>query len=765
MADYKVGNLQIVFDTLDQTQEGFKKLATDLRAVQKAIAKIGSTDLNPFVANMKQVVKAFNPLLTNIGGASDAIIALNQSIQKVGARNLSRVAKEFGKVKRASEGAINSVENFSGKINELNNNVLLLGLGSSLQEMRGGTAGYNWVGDYALQVQGAIKYSDEFRESVIRLAEQMILSRKVYDESSASMNKLASQWKNLYANVIQYGNQYGEGFVGKANEELAQLQQQYFQMRTVVDDTNNAFREMEEIYRRSRMSAEELTIEEYRNIEAKNRQRIEFLQASLAMGTAGKNTNAYKKELAKLTNEQNKNAKTTKKSTSGFGKLFASIKRIALYRLIRSALKAITSSLTETAKAFAQVDDGVNDTMSKLTSSLSIIKISFGATLLPLLQAIEPIITQIAVAFGNLANMVSQAMSTTGYYTEINTEAIKNYRDELGKAGSLLDFDKFRVLNKQAGSLSDFLIPNQKVKKEYADIGNTIDSLKNSITNIGSILSDISGGALQVIADILKEIAPILEKVTGWVSDIFETLDELGLIEPILWGIVTALAAISAIKIFTWLANGSIIKWIGAVISLLKYDFSGTIKMLAGDLVKAINTVKGQFVLWGIAVTAVLSAIQILSNWDEFSRNTKIAITVISTLIAALTSAAVAAMALHGALTVGSAVPLIVTSISAGAIAINGFIKGFADGGIPNTGTLFYAGEAGAETVTVGRSGRTEVTNVNQMEEALYNALVRYGRENRGSDTPIKINIDGRPVFEVVRKEARKNGLEFSKVR
>lgn len=726
MADYKVGNLQIIFDAVDETSKSFDNLARNLKSVQKAIAKIGDTDLKPFVANIKQITKSFTPLLTNISGASEGIIALNQAIQKVGVKNLTRATQQFDNLRQEAEETTNSIKDLEAKISGLNNNVLLLGLGSSLKEMRGGTAGYNWVGDYALQVQGAIKYSDEFRESIIRLAEQMILSRKVYDESSASMNRLANQWKNLYANVIQYGNQYGEGFVGKANEELAKLQQQYFQMRTVVDDTNNAFREMEEIYKRSRMSAEELTIAEYREVEAKRRQRIEFLQASLALGEAGKNTNAYKKELAKLTNEQEKNNKTTKKSTSGFGKLFASIKRIALYRLIRTALKNIASSITETAKAFAQVDDGVNDTMSQLTSSLSIIKLSFGATLLPLLEMITPIVQEIGIAFANVANMVSQAMSTTGTYTKINTDYIKNYRDELEKTGSLLDFDKFRALSGGKGGLTDFLIPNQEVdenNEKVSRLSETLSHIKNIILEVWEVIKQ----GWQVAQPFVESALEIIEKTV-------KKINELGLTKPLIYGIIIALTALGASKIITGIKN-----------------------------------LTGAFNAWGIAIASVALGIAVLASWDEFNAQTKRTITIVAALVGVFTSLAIAIMAAQGALTLGTGIPLILAAAMASAVTIRGLVDKdiytYANGGVPRSGTLFYAGEAGAETVTVGSSGRTEVTNVSQMEQALYNALVRFSNQNRGTDGgAININIDGQKVFEATRRTANKRGLDFSRI-
>lgn len=85
-------------------------------------------------------------------------------------------------------------------------------------------------------------------------------------------------------------------------------------------------------------------------------------------------------------------------------------------------------------------------------------------------------------------------------------------------------------------------------------------------------------------------------------------------------------------------------------------------------------------------------------------------------------------------------------------------IAQYAMGGIPSHGSLFVAGEAGAEMV--GHvNGRTEVLNQSQMASVMYDAVVRgvvQAMAMSGNNTDVHIHLDGdaRGLFKVVQKEA-----------
>lgn len=83
--------------------------------------------------------------------------------------------------------------------------------------------------------------------------------------------------------------------------------------------------------------------------------------------------------------------------------------------------------------------------------------------------------------------------------------------------------------------------------------------------------------------------------------------------------------------------------------------------------------------------------------------------------------------------------------------------KYFADGGLPDKGTMFVAGEAGAEMVYNMPSGQSGVANIKQIEQAMFNALQRHSAS--GSE-PIVIQayLDGEKVYENTTTKAKAHG-------
>lgn len=89
----------------------------------------------------------------------------------------------------------------------------------------------------------------------------------------------------------------------------------------------------------------------------------------------------------------------------------------------------------------------------------------------------------------------------------------------------------------------------------------------------------------------------------------------------------------------------------------------------------------------------------------------------------------------------------------------------FADGGLPQQGTLFYAGEAGAELVTTMPSGQTGVTNIAQFKQAMVEALYECSDVfQNANNSEVVLNLDGaeiarskRFVSEVNRKNSGLN--------
>lgn len=91
-----------------------------------------------------------------------------------------------------------------------------------------------------------------------------------------------------------------------------------------------------------------------------------------------------------------------------------------------------------------------------------------------------------------------------------------------------------------------------------------------------------------------------------------------------------------------------------------------------------------------------------------------------------------------------------------------GQFEGYANGGLPDKGTMFVAGEAGAEMVYNMPNGQSGVANVSQIEQAMYNALARYGEQNGGAIV-VQAYLDGEKVYENTTARAKSQGFVWAK--
>lgn len=80
----------------------------------------------------------------------------------------------------------------------------------------------------------------------------------------------------------------------------------------------------------------------------------------------------------------------------------------------------------------------------------------------------------------------------------------------------------------------------------------------------------------------------------------------------------------------------------------------------------------------------------------------------------------------------------------------------FADGGVPNKGSLFVAGEAGAELVTTMPSGQTGVTNITQFKQAMVEAIYECADVFQNDNGEVVLKLDG---AEIARSKRFKSEL------
>jgi hypothetical protein len=161
--------------------------------------------------------------------------------------------------------------------------------------------------------------------------------------------------------------------------------------------------------------------------------------------------------------------------------------------------------------------------------------------------------------------------------------------------------------------------------------------------------------------------------------------------------------------------------------------------------------------LGGIAILTV-GVSSFISAWDDMS-GVQRAVGIFTALAGALTAVAIAFHATHNwakAIGIGA-------MVAGGALFVTSQLPKFAEGGIPDKGTMFIAGEAGAEIVYNTPSGQSGVVNVQQIEQAMYGALVRYGKTNGGNGQPIEVYLDGEKVYQNTTAHAKRRGNVWGK--
>lgn len=199
-----------------------------------------------------------------------------------------------------------------------------------------------------------------------------------------------------------------------------------------------------------------------------------------------------------------KQALSLEKAMKGTGEknLLSAIKRVAIYRAIRGALKAITNAFKEGFGNLAQFSDEVNQTMSQLTSSFTIIKNSVAVIFLPLLNAITPIIQALAGNIANIANAISYLtakMQGNATYLKVNVDYLKKFNEQ----SRLLSFDTFEKLGNNTDVSGMF--DEAKVSEGF-DTGKLAEAL-TILTSIAGVLAIIGGAKIisHIVDGSLKE--------------------------------------------------------------------------------------------------------------------------------------------------------------------------------------------------------------------------------------------------------------------
>lgn len=417
--------------------------------------------------------------------------------------------------------------------------------------------------------------------------------------------------------------------------------------------------------------------------------------------------------IKKLGDREDKEEK--KKKASGYvGKLGKAIVRVAIYRAIRAAIKGIVQTIRNGLQSFAEFSPKFEQTMTALTSAGRNFKMSFTAAFAPILESIAPALIQIVNSFTQLNNKLAETIAYlkgAGEYTKVNTE----YQEQYNKAVNLLPFDKFNVLQQSSyGGFEKAAVDTEKMAKNAPKLEKTkavIISFKEA----------------------LKAVVATLGKAWEYIKSIFGEYGDV---------ILTFMKSNIDFSKLLWQTLGSLLNVVKVILNL---DFSKSIIYTSLTLLSGVLTT-----IVGIAKT-FLDIINSILNRDfsGFGERVK------------------------------SYFNFGFTKNLWDRGRRGGFIKDFlkwkfhigtyATGGLPDTGSLFLAGERGAELVTNVGSSQSAVMNMQQLQQAIYGGMVSAlstMQQVGGHETaqPITVKIGEDTLFEITRKSATRRGLDFAKV-
>ena len=171
-------------------------------------------------------------------------------------------------------------------------------------------------------------------------------------------------------------------------------------------------------------------------------------------------------------------APKAKKSASALGNLWSSIKRIAMYRAIRTAMKIVTQSISEGIQNLYQYSliagTEFAPAMDKLATSALYLKNSLGAMISPIIEFLTPYVDFLVDKFVDLLNIINQvfsALAGKSTYTKAIKQTTKfaEATDSASKAMKkmIFGFDELNIL-------SD---PNSGAAKEMKDYATMFETV------------------------------------------------------------------------------------------------------------------------------------------------------------------------------------------------------------------------------------------------------------------------------------------------
>lgn len=195
--------------------------------------------------------------------------------------------------------------------------------------------------------------------------------------------------------------------------------------------------------------------------------------------------------IGRAADEAKKATVNFKLANTALGKLWGSIKRIALYRLIRSVMRLITQSIREgilNLYEWSKVYDSTfKESFESLQDSALLIKNSIGAAFAPLINAAAPVVETLADKFAEMATTASKFFAVLSgqkwYY-----EAIRSTKQLAAAQRDLLGFDEINRLSGGKESGGGNFEKHALDEGEYSEIAKKLKEIETLAIAIGTAI-------------------------------------------------------------------------------------------------------------------------------------------------------------------------------------------------------------------------------------------------------------------------------------
>lgn len=390
-----------------------------------------------------------------------------------------------------------------------------------------------------------------------------------------------------------------------------------------------------------------------------------------------------------------------------------------------------------------------------LKRSLGQIVTVIGLTVVPALNilfaGLSKVATLIAKSLGYELNDIANFFDDTTDSADDSTEAIEETANALK---GLTDLDEINIFNQTTSknvldTETGGLAIDEGLLKALRTYDNYMNQIENSIDDMATKVAQAFQGTLLMDA---------ITFIVGGIQDIAEAfkymMENFDTFEPIIKTVINLLTIFAGLyianKIKTWTTS-----FLAFAKSITNFSIQLPVKQqyLTGCFDQISTSVSGATVAFSLFTAAATYAIA-SSIFDSMDEETRKVAGAIGILIAALTAGAIAWMAFHGAMSWGTAVPIISAAVAFGAASIKATIPKMAKGGVVDGPTVAMIGEGryNEAVVPLGNSPQfREMQNAIASRTAEKVAQTPFNQSGQNNASrPLILQVNGRELGRIM---------------